>query len=128
MTKAKQMKEKTYLIDENNFHQLLEELTHASKVSNAYNKECFGMSDLRLAMRMDNLLGTFIQRVQDVGYCAFALMNTPMKKYGMWIREEAKNISLKQILDNELLIDMSDYAHDMDYAKHLFHYYHTRGF
>lgn len=116
----------SHLVTKDNFYKVVEELTYASKKTNAYNKDCFGMSDLRLAMRMDKLLGTFIQRVKEGNYCPYALMNTTMLKHGMWIKEEAKNMSLKQMLDDKLIIDMKDYALDMDYAETLFQLYHTK--
>lgn len=109
-----------HIITKDNFENVVEELTYASKSANNYNSECFGMSDLKLAWRMDNLLNQFITRVRESGYCPHALMNPSMKKYEYWISDNAKRPELKQKLDDELRIDMSDFASSMDYAKHIF--------
>ena len=112
-----------FLVTKENFNQIAEAIAHMKTLSANYNRDCFGSSDLRLAMRMEELLESFIVRVMDSGYCAHALMDTMMRKYGMWILETSKRPEHKQELDGSLLIDVSDLSSDIDYCVAVFEEY-----
>ena len=109
-----------FLVTKENFHQVVEAMTYVTVLTSNYNRDCFGMSDIRLAMRMEALLDEFITRVMKSGYCAHALMDVTMRKHEMWIKEESKRPDLKQELDNALSIDLSDLSHNVDYCMAVF--------
>ena len=109
-----------FLVTKENFEQVTEALTYATVKTNNYNRECFGMSDIRLAMRTEALLEEFVERVIKSGYCPHALMDKAMRKHEMWILEESKHPDNKQELDDSLSIDMSDLSSGLNYCMTIF--------
>lgn len=102
-----------------NFEIFVKKLVYTVKTTNNYNPECFGMSDIKLAMRMDYVLDQFIQRVVEANYCPYALMHSILKEFDMFIREESKQPLFKQIADESLVVDMRDFAKDIDYCNYV---------
>jgi len=96
------------VLTETNVNEVIERLIVGTIVAQNYNRECFGTSDLRLAVYMKNTLSTCIDKLIEVGYCPHTIFGDVLASYGYPLISP-KTPGLKQAIDADFRLDMSDY-------------------
>lgn len=107
-----------YIITKDSYEEFTNKLAFAVNKAINYNKECFGMSDLRLACAMEHILGRFIEKVIEAGYCPHALLGNALDKNGFYVNENSKRPNLKQYADEDMLIDIFEFEPRLGYIEH----------
>lgn len=109
----------SYTAHKDNFEIFVKKLIYGVQTSTNYNRQWVGTSDLKLAYRMIYIIEQFIEHVVEAGYCPYALMDSIFKKVGMHIQKASKHPHLKKAVDESLVVDMRDFAKDIDYCNYV---------
>jgi hypothetical protein len=91
------------IITHENFSDICETLIIGMASAANYNRSCFGMSDLKLMSRTEQVVSELIQKTKESGYDPFSLIRPVLQKYGYSYFPEPDE-TLKQSIDEFLLI------------------------
>lgn len=77
------------------------------------------MSEVQRARAVEYAMNEFIERVDKAGYSASTIMNPIKKKHNRWVIGDS-NSHLKQQLDDDFKVDMSDFEQVNRYCEGMY--------
>jgi len=102
-------------LKKDNFNEIAEKFIKGCYEANNYNSECFSMMEINRARAMDYGVDEMIIRTENAGYSSH-LFDTILNKYKMSWEEPAHDKELKHVLDDDFLIDLSQFQQTYNYA------------
>lgn len=107
-----------YVFTEKNFDNLVERFVYGV-LRTGYNKDCFSTSEVLRYRAVNVALDDLIEQTKDQGYCIHSIFHPVLSQYGEGIGIDP-DPNLKQSIDQEFQVDLSQHSRAIDYALYLY--------
>lgn len=100
-----------------NFNEVASVLFYGLHLFDNYNRECFGMSDLKLAHSARCHVHEFEQALQNAGYQSVNILDPIAREFQCEALNIEPNPTYKATVDNELSLELPDSLSWYNYVK-----------